>query len=83
MNEFNNEENLKYAQWYYGHQERSIFSSTYNFLNNKNWLSKGSVVAAYQNIKESRNNRKFESLTLNSQSENVKVYSLNLDFVGF
>ena len=83
LNEFNNEENLKYAQWYYGPQERSLFSSTYNFLNNKNWLSKGSVVAAYQNIKESRNNRKFESLTLNSQSENVKVYSLNLDFVGF
>ena len=57
--------------------------NVYYEINNKNWLNKGSIVAAYQKIKESRNNRKFQSLTLNSQFENVKVYSLNLDFVGF
>ena len=82
MNEFESEENLKYSQWYYGPQKRSLFSSTYNFSNNKKWLQKGTIVAAFQNIKESRHNRKFQSLILNSQFENVKVYSLNIDFVG-
>ena len=82
LNEFESEENLKYSQWYYGPQKRSLFSSTYNFSNNKKWLQKGTIVAAFQNIKESRHNRKFQSLILNSQFENVKVYSLNIDFVG-
>lgn len=82
LNEFESDKNLKYSQWYYGPQKRSLFSSTYNFSNNKKWLQKGTIVAAFQNIKESRHNRKFQSLILNSQFENVKVYSLNIDFVG-
>lgn len=82
LNELESEENLKFSQWYYGPQKRSLFSSTYNFSNNKKWLQKGTIVAAFQNIKESRHNRKFQSLILNSQFENVKVYSLNIDFVG-
>ena len=65
LNEFESEENLKFSQWYYGPQKRRLFSSTYNFSNNKKWLQKGTIVAAFQNIKESRHNRKFQSLILN------------------
>ena len=79
LNEFSNQENLKYSDWYYGPQERTLISSTYNFSKNKKWLKKGTIVAAFQNINESRFNRRFQSLNLNSQYENVKVYSINSD----
>ena len=83
LNEFSKlKENLKYSQWFYGPQKRMLFSSTYNFTENKKWLKKGTIVAAFQKIKESRNSRKFKSLILNSQIENVKVFSINADFVG-
>ena len=79
LNEFSNQENLKYSDWYYGPQKRTLISSTYNFSKNKKWLKKGTIVAAFQNINESRFNRRFQSLNLNSQYENVKVYSINSD----
>ena len=80
LNEFSDLGNLKYSAWYYGPQKRTLISSTYNFSKNKKWLKKGSIVAAFQNINESRFNRKFQSLNLNSQYENVKVFSINSDF---
>ena len=84
LNEFNDIDNqLKYSQWYYGPQKRTLFSSTYNFTKNKKWLQKGAIVLAFQKIKESRYSRKFKSLVLNSQIENVDVFSLNTDFSGF
>jgi hemoglobin/transferrin/lactoferrin receptor protein len=84
LNEFNDsDKQLKYSQWYYGPQKRTLLSSTYNFTKNKKWLQKGAIVLAFQKIKESRHNRKFKSLVLNSQIENVDVFSLNTDFSGF
>ena len=83
LNEFNDDDQLKYSQWHYGPQIRTLLSSTYNFNKNKEWLQKGAIVLAFQKIKESRHNRKFKSLVLNSQLENVDVFSLNTDFVGF
>ena len=82
LNEYSSQEILKYSQWYYGPQKRTLISSTYNFVDDKKWLKKGSIVAAFQKIKESRNNRKFQSLVLNSQIENVDLFSLNADFIG-
>ena len=82
LSEYSSKENLKYSQWYYGPQKRTLISSTYNFIDDKIWLKKGSIVAAFQKIKESRYNRKFQSLVLNSQIENVDLFSLNADFVG-
>ena len=82
LNEFTSTDDLKYSQWYYGPQKRTLFSSTYNFAKDKKWLKKGAIVAAFQKIKESRHNRKFQSLVLNSQIENVEIFSINADFVG-
>ena len=48
----------------------------------KNWLKKGTLTAAYQNVEESRVNRKFGSLTRSHQIEKVDVYSINADFYG-
>ena len=82
LNKFTSTDDLKYSQWYYGPQKRTLFSSTYNFAKDKKWLKKGAIVAAFQKIKESRHNRKFQSLVLNSQIENVEIFSINADFVG-
>ena len=71
---------LKYAEWYYGPQDRFLFSTQYNINPNKKWMERGSFTAAYQQIKESRVQRKFSSFDRSYQFENVDVYSINGDF---
>ena len=71
---------LKYAEWYYGPQNRLMLSSQLKLKPNTNWLNEGTITLAFQDIDESRIDRKFESLNRSSQFENVKVYSLNGDF---
>ena len=73
---------LRYSEWYYGPQKRFFFSPQLKFFLGKNWLKKGTLTAAYQNVEESRVNRKFGSLTRSYQIENVDVYSINADFYG-
>ena len=71
---------LRFAEWYYGPQDRFLFSTQFNFEPDKKWLDKGSFTAAYQNIKESRIDRKFDSFDRSSKFEKVQVFSLNGDF---
>ncbi len=71
---------LKFAEWYYGPQKRLFLSSQYQFHPNTKWMQKGTITGAYQKIKESRINRKYNSLERNYQKENVAVFSLNTDF---
>lgn len=71
---------LKFAEWYYGPQERLLISSQLLFDANKNWLEKGVITAAYQNLQESRIQRKFGSLERSYREESVDVFSLNGDF---
>jgi len=72
---------LRFAEWYYGPQDRFLFSTQFNLKADKKWMDKGSFTAAYQNIKESRIDRKFGSFDRSSKFEKVQVYSLNGDFV--
>jgi len=74
------EDKLKYAEWYYGPQNRLLFSTQLNLDLNKKWLNNGSITMAFQNIKESRIDRKMDSFDRSSQFEKVNVYSLNGDF---
>ena len=76
----NKEGMLRFSEWYYGPQKRLLASSQYKFFPEKKWLQKGTLTAAYQNVMESRNKRKFGSLTRSSQEETVQVLSLNGDF---
>jgi hemoglobin/transferrin/lactoferrin receptor protein len=52
------DDKLRFAEWHYGPQDRLLFSTQFNVDANKKWLDKGSFTAAYQNIKESRIDRK-------------------------
>ncbi len=71
---------LKFAEWYYGPQNRLLISSQLEISPKKKWLDKGTITIAYQNVEESRVQRKFESLERSYRDENVKVYSMNADF---
>jgi hemoglobin/transferrin/lactoferrin receptor protein len=71
---------LKYAEWYYGPQNRFLFSTQLNLDLEKKWLNTGAITVAFQNIEESRIDRKFDSFNRSSGFENVKVYSFNGDF---
>ncbi len=71
---------LKFSEWYYGPQKRMLFSSQLEINPNKKWIQKGTVTGAYQKIKESRVQRKFNSLERSYRKESVDIFSINGDF---
>jgi len=71
---------LRYAEWYYGPQKRFLFSPKFEFFKGNPLLKKGTLTFAYQNIKESRIDRKFDSFNRSYQFEEVSVLSFNADF---
>ncbi len=71
---------LKFAEWYYGPQKRFLAATQLSINPEKKWLEKGTFTLAYQNIKESRIQRKFNSLDRLYRNENVDVFSINGDF---
>lgn len=79
LNEYD-EGNLKYAEWYYGPQQRFLVSSQLTINPSLKWMKDGQITLAYQDISESRNERKFGKLEKYFRDENVKVASLNGDF---
>ena len=79
LSEKNNLGNLKYAEWYYGPQKRSFISSKLTF-SGKKFFDRVDLIFAYQKIDETRNKRKFGSTFLNTQDEDLNVYSFNSDF---
>jgi hemoglobin/transferrin/lactoferrin receptor protein len=71
---------LKNAESYYGPQKRFLFSTQLKLNPNKKWLESGAITLAYQDVEESRIQRKFTSLDRTYRIENVDVFSLNGDF---
>ncbi len=71
---------LRYAEAYYGPQNRFLASSKLLFNPEYSWLQKGSLVFAFQQVEESRIERRMNSLDRFYRTENVDVYSLNGDF---
>jgi hemoglobin/transferrin/lactoferrin receptor protein len=71
---------LRYAEWYYGPQERLLISPQLKLFPKKRFLYKGTITTAFQQVEESRIQRRFSSLNRETQKENVKVYGINGDF---
>ena len=71
---------LRFAEWSYGPQKRLLISPQLKIFPHKKFLYKGNIIAAYQWVKESRIQRRFESLERVNQNENVNIFSLNADF---
>ena len=71
---------LKFAEWYYGPQNRLLISPQLNIHPRKAWLDEGTFTVAYQNIQESRIQRRFGSLDRTYREEEVNIFSINGDF---
>ena len=71
------------AEWYYGPQKRLL--TAYSFSNSiaTKVYDKMIFGMAFQNVEESRHDRRFNSRKLNNRIENVNVYTANLDFQKF
>ena len=72
--------NLRFAEWFYGPQKRALFSPQLKLFPKNKFLYKGTITGAYQALEESRIQRKFNSLTRETQEEKVRVLSINGDF---
>lgn len=70
---------LKYAQWYYGPQNRLLTAYHFNMKSDQKLWEDIRIVASYQAIEESRVSRRFGNNNLDSRIENVNVLALNAD----
>ena len=75
-----NNDNLRYAEWYYGPQKWFMTNFKVTRLSSRsNLYDKLKFTAAFQNFKESRVSRDFQSELRNIRDESVDVLSFNLD----
>ncbi|MFT7252437.1 MAG: hemoglobin/transferrin/lactoferrin receptor protein [Flavobacterium sp.] len=69
---------LKNAEWYYGPQKRLL--AIYSLTKEKAFLNSDlKVNLAYQNVEESRHNRRFGNYNLQNRIEKVNMYSISVD----
>lgn len=72
---------LKYAEWYYGPQTRSLVSVKSEWFKKNILFDNSSITAAWQNISEDRVSRSFGKSRKKHQEETVDVLSLNIDLM--
>ena len=72
----------KFAEWYYGPQFRLLAAYHYDGRNQLG-ADRVHMAVAYQNVKESRHDRKFQKEELYNNWENVNIVSLNTDWIKF
>ena len=70
----------KYAEWYYGPQNRFLSSYTFEHSKSNKWYDNAKLIAAYQAITESRMVRRFQDDQLKSRIEDLDIFTLNIDF---
>ncbi|MEO6488971.1 MAG: TonB-dependent receptor [Ferruginibacter sp.] len=70
----------KSAEWYYGPQKRLLAAWTVN-PGRTAIYDQAQIATAYQQVEESRHNRNFRSIKLNHREEQVKIGSVNADFL--
>lgn len=70
---------LKYTEWYYGPQSWMMNSITSNWYN-KSYADFANLVVSWQQFDESRLSRKYQSDTKKEQFEKVDVLTTNLNF---
>jgi hemoglobin/transferrin/lactoferrin receptor protein len=71
--------NPRFGEWYYGPQKR-LFSAYNLTMKNRNVIyDQLRITAAYQNIEESRVDRRFKKAERNHRIEKLNILSLNID----
>lgn len=72
--------NLKYAEWYYGPQKWSMHKFLIRYNTDNLLFNQAKMQMAYQNYNESRHDRKFNTIYLRNRYEEVDIFSANIDF---
>ncbi len=70
---------LKYGDWYYGPQIWGLHSLQLSYTEKTSLFDKVDFLAGWQNYTESRLDRKLNKKELNERTENVDIFSLNID----
>lgn len=81
LSDFSDDGNLKWAEWYYGPQNRILSSLSARILSDNKWFSKVEILPHFQKIDEDRVSRRFGDSLKTYREEDVNVYGLNIDFV--
>lgn len=71
---------LRFAQWYYGPQKRLMTSYNLSISSLGQMADELSLTASYQNVEESRHDRRFNNNNRNNRIENIDVWGLTVDF---
>ncbi len=71
----------KYATWYYGPQKRLLVAYTVELSKKTKFYDNARLILGYQQIEESRIDRKFNKTGENHRIENLDILTLNMDFV--
>ena len=75
-NKTSNTPEPKFAEWFYGPQDRLL--AAYHFETRKiSFADKSGITLAYQHVKESRHNRRLNNPELENRTENVSVLTLS------
>jgi hemoglobin/transferrin/lactoferrin receptor protein len=77
--EYGSNDTLKYAEWYYGPQKWMMHNLSLEISDSTFFYDDIKLTLAYQMAEESRYDRKYESSSLRARTENVDIYTLNLD----
>ncbi len=83
LSEFSGNGNPRFGEWYYGPEK--WFLANYQFKNRPKtprFYEELTVSAAFQAVEESRITRRWNNLNRKTQSENVRVGTLNADFMS-
>ncbi len=70
----------KFAEWYYGPQKRVFASYMLELSKKMKIYDQARFVLGYQNIEESRMDRRFQNAKKNHRIETLNILSANLDF---
>ncbi|MCP4458011.1 MAG: TonB-dependent receptor, partial [Cytophagales bacterium] len=76
----NNTDSLQNAKWEYGPQTWKMHSLRFNNYSRTKFYNQSRITIAFQDYEESRIDRDFGSDSLRNRTENLDLYSINLDF---
>ncbi len=74
-----NSEGLRFAEWYYGPQNRLLISPKFIWDVSSSLSDRISVISSFQDIKETRVTRGRSDINWDKQEETVQVYGLTID----
>ncbi|WP_430811044.1 MULTISPECIES: TonB-dependent receptor [unclassified Carboxylicivirga] len=76
----NNNDSLKYGDWYYGPQQWIMNNLSVQHTANHPYFNHLQIVVAHQFFEESRHSRKLHQPNITRRTERVNAFNINIDF---